>query len=183
MVGGGKVFGGGGGKVFGGGGVQQFGAGGGKVFGGGGGLGDLTQSIANSFTRPTGTLSVTMEDPSPRYIHLKWTAPNFGQIGAYRIYRSADGGHTFNPVPNGNNGAIQAPLPTVPGAQVTYTDTVTCNTPKGYQYYVTGLLAGTFPPFPPKPQKCVTAGAVDKRTREAVRNHTIKLRNFLIQKY
>jgi fibronectin type 3 domain-containing protein len=128
-AGGGQQFGAGGGKQFGGGGGKQFGAGGGKQFGAGGGLGDLTQTIANSFTRPPRSLTAT-EDASARLIHLSWTVPTFGQIGAYRIYRSSDGGHTF------------ALLATVPGTQLTYQDTVTCNR-TGYQYYVTAVLLNT----------------------------------------
>ena len=134
-AGGGQQFGAGGGKQFGAGGGKQFGAGGGKQFGAGGGLGDLTQSIANSFTRPPRGLAAT-EEVSKRFIDLGWSIPTFGQIGAYRIYRALNGSNVF------------AVIATLPGTQLTYTDTVTCN-PIGYQYYVTAVLAGTFPTFPP----------------------------------
>ncbi len=81
-AGGGQSFGAGGGQSFGAGGGQSFGAGGGQKFGGGGGLGEINRTIANSYTRPPRNLTVTMEDMSPRFIHLRWNAPVFGQTGA-----------------------------------------------------------------------------------------------------
>jgi hypothetical protein len=127
----------------GGGGLTGLGGGGGLTgLGGGGGLGELTRATANSVTRVPQNLTAT-EAASPRTITLNWFRPTFGQIGAYRIYRSSDGGHTFALVSNGANGAV-------PGNQLTFQDTVTCN-PTGYQYYVTAVLAGTFATFPPAP--------------------------------
>ena len=113
------------------------GGGTGGRLGGGGGLGEITQRIANSFTRPPQNLIVTSEDTSPRHIHLSWTAPNFGQIGAYRLYRSADGGASFTL------------LATVPGNQLTYVDMTDACIQNRYEYYVTAVLAGTFPEMPP----------------------------------
>ena len=123
-------------------------AGGGHLGGGPGHLGggpgkeeEIDFDTANGVTRPPRNLMAS-EDVSPRFIHLSWKAPSFGQIGAYRIYRSADGGVTF------------ALIATVPGSQITYRDGVTtpplCN-PIGYQYFVTAVLAGTFAAFPPGP--------------------------------
>ena len=119
----------------GGGGVSPLSAGGGKS--------EMTQAIAESFTRPPRNLIVVKEETSPRFIDLSWTAPIFGQIGAYRVYRSADGGNSFTPIA------------TVLGSQLTYQDgAITgplCIT-TGYQYYVTAVLAGTFtPPLPGPP--------------------------------
>jgi Putative Ig domain len=104
---------------------------------------EIDFGTANDVTRPPRNLMAS-EEVSPRFIDLSWTAPIFGQIGAYRIYRSADGGATFSLIA------------TVPGSQITYRDGVTngvttpppCNT-TGYQYFVTAVLAGTFAAFPP----------------------------------
>jgi hypothetical protein len=149
---------GGSGGLQGGSGGLQGGSGG--LQGGSGGVPELTQAVANSFTRPPRNLIVTAEDASPRLIHLMWAAPTFGQIGAYRIYRSSDGGRTFALVPNGQNGAV-------PGTQLFYTDTVTCN-PTGYKYYVAAVLAGTFAMFPPGPtegQESVPSNTVPAPTQ------------------
>jgi hypothetical protein len=117
-----------------------MGGGGGLVppQGGGGGLGEITQAIANSFTRPPQHLTAS-EEVSPRFIDLSWMKPDFGDIGAYLIFRLPDGGTT-------------TPIATVPGTQLTFQDTVTCK-PTGYQYYVKAVLAGTFATFPPGPNE------------------------------
>ncbi len=142
--GGGGLNGGGGGLNGGGGGLNGGGAGlnggGAGLNGGGGGLNgggsnEITLATANSVTRPPRNLMVTSEQNSPRRITLQWTPPTFGQIGAYNIYRSADGGQTF------------AVIATVPGTQTTYTDTPNgagppCNA-TGYQYFVSAVLANT----------------------------------------
>jgi hypothetical protein len=129
---GGLSAGGGTGGLSAGGGVGGLSAGGGKT--------EITEAIAESFTRPPRNLTVTFEDASPRNIHLIWAAPTFGQIGAYRIYRSADSGTTF-PL-----------LATVSGSQLTYTDmNDPCIQPNRYEYFVTAVLAGTFATFPPQP--------------------------------
>ena len=135
--------GGAGGPLGGGGGAGgPLGGGGGKGGPLGGGGGELDQTTADSVTRSPRHLMAS-EGASPRTITLTWMQPTFSVIGAYRIYRSSDGGVTFALVPNGNNGAV-------PGNQLTYTDTVTCNH-TGYQYYVSAVLAGTFAMFPPQP--------------------------------
>lgn len=137
--GGGQQF-GGGGQQFGGGG-QQFG-GGGQQFGGGGA--ELDVPTANAVTRPPQNLTAT-EGVSQRTITLNWTAPTFGQIGAYNVYRSSDGGQHFSLLTtlSGN------PPPT------TYPDNVTCN-PSGYQYFVTAVLANTNPPQESQPSNTVS---------------------------
>ncbi|HEY6274130.1 MAG TPA: Ig-like domain repeat protein [Terriglobales bacterium] len=107
---------------------------GGGAFPTGGGLstGDITHETANSVTRSPRNLTAT-EAQSARTITLNWSAPTFGQIGEYKIYRSTDGGQTF-PFLTSISGNPPA---------TTYTDTVSCNTPNGYQYYVTAVLANT----------------------------------------
>jgi hypothetical protein len=129
--GGGGQFNGGGGQFNGGGG--QFNGGGGQFNGGGGqfnGGGEIDVATVNSITRSPQGLTVS-EGVSPRTIALNWTAPTFGQIGEYKVYRSAAGG-------------AFAVVATVTGAPpvTTYTDTVNCN-PGGYSYFVTAVLAGT----------------------------------------
>jgi hypothetical protein len=137
----GGLLGGGGGP----GGLLGGGGGPGGLLGGGGGpVPELTRALANTVTYPPNNLMIVSEGASPRTVKLSWAAPNFGQIGAYRVYRSADGGTTF------------ALIATVPGSQTMYTDTPqngpTCNT-TGYQYFVTAVLAGTFNSFPPGPSE------------------------------
>src|SRR6267143_3590670 len=96
--------------------------------------GEIECLIMSLMTRPPEDLTWTLEDPSPRFIHLSWNAPVLGQTGAYGVYRSADSGATFTLIA------------TVPGSQTTYTDTPAqtgppCNGNVGYQYFVTALLA------------------------------------------
>jgi hypothetical protein len=132
--GGGGQFGGGGGQFGGGGG--QFGGGGGQFGGGGGqfgGGGEIDVATVNSLTRPPQNLTAS-EGASPRTITLNWTAPTFGQIGAYNVYRSKNGAAftLINP-PNTVTGNPPA---------TTFTDTVACD-PGGYRYFVTAVLSST----------------------------------------
>lgn len=117
--------------------------GGGPRFNGGGprfnGGGEVDVAQVNSVTRPPQNLRITAEEGSPRYVDLQWDAPTFGNIGAYRVYRSPDGGSTF------------MLIATLPGTQLTYQDTngsgagPACLTSPGkYEYFVTAVLAGTF---------------------------------------
>ncbi len=122
---------------------------GGGAFPRGGGLsgGDINHQTANAVTRPARNLTAT-EDASARNITLNWSAPTFGQIGEYNIYRSSDGGQTF-PLLTSVSGNPPA---------TTYTDTTaTCNTPKGYQYFVTAVLSGTSQESVPSNTASVTA--------------------------
>jgi parallel beta-helix repeat protein len=125
-IGGGGFPIGGGGFPIGGGGFPI--GGGGFPIGGGTSAGDITFETANSVTRPPRNLTAT-EGASARTITLNWTAPTFGQITKYKIYRSSDNGATFNF------------LTSITGAPpaTTYTDTVTCN-PTGYRYQVTAVV-------------------------------------------
>jgi hypothetical protein len=146
----GGIQGGSGGIQGGSGGIQ---GGSGGIQGGSGGVPELTQAVANSFTRSPRNLKAS-EEVSARLIDLSWAAPSFGDIGAYRIYRSDDDGTNFSLIA------------TVPGNQLTFQDTVSCK-PTGYRYYVTAVLAGTFANFPPPagqgqesaPSNIVTAGS------------------------
>jgi len=131
--GGGQSFKGGGQSFKGGG--QSF-AGGGQSFKGGGqsfkGGGEIDENLVNTVTRSPRNLTAT-EDVSPRLIHLSWLAPTFGQIGSYKVYRSAHGSaFTVIATISGNPPAT------------TYTDTVTCD-PGGYQYFITAVLGPNSP--------------------------------------
>jgi len=91
------------------------------------GRGDLTFATANSSVRPPRFLMATLTAP-PRYIQLNWTAPTFGQISSYNIYRATNG----TPAPPA--------IASVPGNTLTYTDkNVTCG--PTYTYFVTALLS------------------------------------------
>jgi hypothetical protein len=123
LGGGGQNFGGGGQNL--GGGGQNFG-GGGQNFGGGG---EIDIATANAYTRPPQTLMAS-ENGSARTITLNWTAPTFGQIGAYNVYRTGSGG-ILTRIPNAVMGTPPATM---------YTDTVPCNQ-TGYAYFITAVLS------------------------------------------
>jgi hypothetical protein len=139
--GGGQRFNGGGQRFNGGG--QRF-NGGGQRFNGGGqrfnGGGEIDTATVNSITRPPQNLTVA-EGVSARTITLNWLAPTFGQIGAYNVYRSKNGG-AFTII----NAANTNPPHTVVGnpPATTFTDTVACDS-GGYRYFVTSVLANTSP--------------------------------------
>ena len=157
--GGGQRFNGGGQRFNGGG--QRF-NGGGQRFNGGGqrfnGGGEIDTATVNSITRPPQNLRITAEEASPRFVDLQWDAPTFGNIGAYRVYRSADGGQTFKLIA------------TIPSTQLTYQDSngagagPTClPSPGKYEYFVTAVLAGTFVgplPQPTEGQESVPSNTV-----------------------
>src|SRR6267154_2723542 len=114
----------------GGGGTRGLSGGGGvSPLSAGGGTSEMTQAIAESVTRPPTNLIVTAEDASPRNVHLSWTAPTFGAIVKYKIYRS-DAGGAFSLI-----GAVSG---NPPASMFTYT-TVPCNT-AGHAYYVTAVI-------------------------------------------
>lgn len=122
---------------------------GGGAYPRGGGLsgGDINHQVANSVTRSPRNLTAS-EAASSRNITLNWSAPTFGQIGQYNIYRSTDGGNTFPLLMSiyGNPPAT------------TYTDTTaSCNTPNGYQYFVSAVLSGTSQESVPSNTALVTA--------------------------
>lgn len=127
-----KPAGGGGGlkPAGGGGGLQPAGGGGGLKPAGGGGLSaEINHETANSYARPPRDLTITQEEASPRFIHLSWFVPTFGQVVQYNIYRSADGGQTFTLI-HSNTGNPPA---------TTFQDTVSCNV-RGYSYRVTTVV-------------------------------------------
>src|SRR6266481_6268703 len=139
--GGGNSF-GGGGNSFGGGG-NSFG-GGGNSFGGGGnsfgGGGEIDLATAESITHAITDLTVVSEGASPRTITLRWSKP-FGDIGAYNVYRSKNGG----PFTIINAAKTNPPHTLVGNPPVTmFTDTVTCApAPGGYRYFVTAVQSAT----------------------------------------
>ena len=115
--------------------LRQIGATGSDILGGTGkfgvgtgiGHGEITFVTANSTVRPARKLTAALTSP-PRYIQLNWTAPTFGQISSYNIYRAANG--------------IPAPpaIANVLGNTLTYTDkNVTCG--PTYTYFVTAMLS------------------------------------------
>jgi hypothetical protein len=98
----------------------------GALSGLGPGNGEITLAVANSVTRPPRDLGATVTR-SPTTINLSWTAPTFGQIGEYKIYR-------------GVNGAT--PTYKYTAGSTTYPDTnISCK--DTYTYFVTAVLAGT----------------------------------------
>ena len=128
----------GGGKQFNGGGPQFNG--GGPQFNGGGpqfnGGGEIDNATANAITYPPQNLTAT-EGASARLITLNWTAPVFGQIGAYNVYRSKNGG-AFTIINAANTNPPHTVVGNPPGT--TYTDTVSCDA-GGYRYFVTAVLS------------------------------------------
>jgi uncharacterized repeat protein (TIGR01451 family) len=110
------------------GGTGRLTGGAGRLTGGAGvGNAELTFETANSSVRPPRFLTATQTAPT-RYIQLNWTAPTFGQISSYNIYRATNG----TPVPPA--------IASVPGNTLTYTDkNVTCG--PTYTYFVTALLS------------------------------------------
>jgi X-X-X-Leu-X-X-Gly heptad repeat protein len=106
------------------------------------GVAELNLETANSFVRPPRKLTATQTSP-PRYITLDWSAPTFGQIGTYNIYRSTDG-------------ATAVKISSVAGTSLTFTDmNVTCG--PSYSYFVTAVLANTNPPQESVPSNSTSA--------------------------
>ncbi len=132
---GGGLLGNGGGLLGNGGGLLGNGGGllgnGGGLLGNGGGVGngEISFQTANSVVRPAKNLTSAVTAP-PRKIQLNWTAPGFGQISSYNIYRAANG----VPVAPRYDSVTGNPLAT------SYLDTnVTCG--PLYTYFVTAVLS------------------------------------------
>ena len=143
LTGPGKL-GGGPGKL--GGGPGRLGGGPGRLGGGPGASLEIDFETANAVTRPPRNLTA-MEDRSPRFIHLFWFPPTFGQIGTYNIYRQppwTPGAPPTFSVPVGDPSLIFHNTPGDPHlGQYEFVDnTATCN-PTGYQYFVSAVLANT----------------------------------------
>jgi len=115
---------------------QRF-NGGGQRFNGGG---EIDTAIVNSITRPPQNLTAA-EAASARTITLNWMAPTFGQIGAYNVYRSKNGG-PFTIINAANTNPPHTVVGNPPGT--TFTDTIACDS-GGYRYFVTAVLANTSP--------------------------------------
>jgi len=109
----------------------SLGPGGGSLGPGGGATGDeVDVTTATAVTYAPSDLTA-MEGISPRPITLNWT-PGFGLIAFYKIFRSDDGGLTFNVISTKN-------APTT-----TFTDNPACK-PTGYQYYVSAVQSSSSP--------------------------------------
>jgi hypothetical protein len=104
--------------------------GGGLLINGGGiGNGEISFQTANSVVRPARNLTSAVTPP-PRKVQLNWTAPTFGQIKSYNIYRAVNG----VPVAPRYASVSGSPLGT------SYLDSnVTCG--PLYTYFVTAVLA------------------------------------------
>lgn len=118
------------------------------------GVGELTFQTANSAVRPPRNATAVVIS-SPQSIQLTWVAPTFGQIGAYNIYRGA-------------NGAPAPPaIASVGGNSLTYTDQkVTCG--PTYSYFVTAVLANANPPQESVPSNTTSAIPVCASTTTTV---------------
>ena len=88
---------------------------------------ELTFTTANSSVRPPRKLTGALTPP-PRYIQLSWTAPTFGQVSSYNVYKATNGTPTPPAFAN------------VAGNTLSFTDqNVTCG--PTYTYFVTALLS------------------------------------------
>lgn len=132
---GGGLLGNGGGLLGNGGGLLGNGGGllgnGGGLLGNGGGIGngEISFQTANSVVRSPKNLTAAVTAP-PRQIQLNWTAPSFGQISSYNVYRATNG------VP------VAPPYASVSGSPLatSYLDAqVTCG--PVYTYFVTAVLS------------------------------------------
>src|SRR6266478_2965274 len=87
--------------------------------------GEIDLATAISVVHAPGALTAT-EDPSPRVIHLSWTAPTF--FDKFNIYKSSDNGASFSFFTSTTDTFKDDP--------------VTCN-PNGYKYFVTVVALNT----------------------------------------
>lgn len=131
--GGGSLLGAGGGSLLGGGGGSLLGAGGGSLLGGGGGA-EQDADIANSTADSAGGLSGV--DIS-KTVKLTWTAPGFGQVREYDIWRAI--GSFTTPGSLVANQALFQMVGKVTGAPpiTTFTDTSKLQNKTTYTYFVT----------------------------------------------
>lgn len=132
LGGGGGVLGGGGGHLLGGGGGHLLGGGGGHLLGGGGGA-EQDADIANSTADTPLGLSAAMGRKS---VVLTWSAPGFGQIREYDIWRAVGSFTTFASLVA--NQALFQNVGKVTGAPpaTTFTDSTVKNNVT-YTYFVT----------------------------------------------
>lgn len=132
LGGGGGVLGGGGGHLLGGGGGHLLGGGGGHLLGGGGGA-EQDADIANSTAdTPLGLTAVN----SNKTVVLTWTAPGFGQVREYDVWRAV-GSFTTQASLVANQALFQK-IGTVTGAPPTptFTDSTAKNNVT-YTYFIT----------------------------------------------
>jgi hypothetical protein len=130
--GGGSLLGGGGGSLLGGGGGSLLGGGGGSLLGGGGGA-EQDVDIANSTADAATGLSAVN---SNKTVVLTWTAPGFGQIREYDVWRAIGSFTTFASLV-ANQASFQK-IGSVTGAPpvTTFTDATAKNNVT-YTYFVT----------------------------------------------
>ena len=82
------------------GGTIALGSGGNVTLGSGGeSTAELTYDTANSFVRPPSSPGYTPSSPgvTPAYVTINWSAPAFGVVQAYTIYRQSTYGTTVDP--------------------------------------------------------------------------------------
>ncbi|MBZ5527089.1 MAG: hypothetical protein LAN71_04190 [Acidobacteriia bacterium] len=132
-LGGGGIAFTGGGIAFTGGGIAFTGGGiaftGGGIAFTGGGTGEIDFDTANSTVRPPRKLTSGVTSTLPRSILLNWTAPSFGQITSYRIYKGVNAAPGTSP----SYSVSGSPLAT------SYTDTAVVCGPL-YYYFVTAVI-------------------------------------------
>jgi hypothetical protein len=123
----------GGGIAFTGGGIAFTGGGIAFTSGGiaftGGGTGEIDFDTANSTVRPPRKLTSGVTSTLPRSILLNWTAPGFGQIASYNIYKGVNAAPGTSP----SYSVLGSPLAT------SYTDTAVVCGPL-YYYFVTAVI-------------------------------------------
>lgn len=132
-AGGGSLLGAGGGSLLGAGGGSLLGAGGGSLLGAGGGA-EQDADIANSTADPAmGLGGVNIG----KTVRLTWTAPGFGQVREYDIWRAAGSFTTFASV-IANQGSFQM-VGKVTGAPpaTAFTDNTKLQNKTTYTYFVT----------------------------------------------
>ncbi len=98
-------------------------------------MGELSHATANSVTRPPRNLTAS-EAQSPRTITLNWTQPTFGQIVAYNVYRSENGG-AFMVINAANTNPPHTVIGNPPATM--FADHVTCDS-GGFRYFVTAVV-------------------------------------------
>ncbi len=149
--GGNVTLGSGGNVTLGSGGTIALGSGGSSTLGSGGPVfSELTYETANSIVRPppSATETPSAAGVSPAFVTINWTAPVFGVVSTYTIYRSSDGA---TPIEIGSVSGINGYPPAT-----TFTDTNPDLTSKTVVYTITTTLVPdttggqrSSPPSPP----------------------------------
>jgi hypothetical protein len=133
--GGNVTLGSGGNVTLGSGGTIALGSGGSSTLGSGGPVStELTYETANSIVRPppAATETPSAAGVSPAFVTVNWTAPLFGVVSTYTIYRSSDGA---TPIEIGSVSGVNGFPPAT-----TFTDTNPDLTSKTVVYTITTTL-------------------------------------------